>query len=56
MKHGKNLTVAQRKFLISKGIHWQNWLIINDAPDKMVIRHRNLDIPVRVVHKGGSYA
>lgn len=32
MKHGKKPTVAQRKWLTSKGIIWENWLVVKDMP------------------------
>lgn len=40
MKHGKKPTVAQRRVLKSMGLNWENWLIVKNTTDEMVIVHR----------------
>ena len=41
MKHGKNPTVNQKKFLASYGLNCENWLIVKDNSFEMVIVHRH---------------
>ena len=43
MKHGKKPTVKQRKLMQKWEINWENWLVITDGPDEMVIQHRLSD-------------
>ena len=40
MKHGKKPTVAQRKVISAWRLNWENWLVVKDTPDGMVIVHR----------------
>lgn len=40
MKHGKKPTVAQRKVISAWGLNWENWLVVKDTPEGMVIVHR----------------
>lgn len=40
MKHGKKPTVAQRKIITRLGLDWENWLIVKNTPDSIVIVHR----------------
>lgn len=40
MKHGKRPTVEQRKRLTMLGLNAENWLIVKDTPDELVIVHR----------------
>lgn len=43
MKHGKSPTVSQRKFIKSNGLNWENWLVVKDQPEQMVLVHRYSD-------------
>lgn len=43
MKHGKKPTREQRKYISSKGIIAENWLVAKDTPSEMVLVHRHLD-------------
>ena len=43
MKHGKKPTVAQRKWLASKRINAEDWLVSKDTPEQMVLVHRYFD-------------
>ena len=52
MKHGKNPTVAQRKFITSRRLNAANWLVVKDTKDEMVLVHRNFDGKTRVIRKG----
>lgn len=40
MKHGKVPTVAQRKHIKSFRMNPENWLVVKDTIDEMVIVHR----------------
>lgn len=40
MKHGKNPTVKQKKLLTALKLNYENWLIVKDTPDILVIVHR----------------
>lgn len=40
MKHGKKPTVAQRKVISAWSLNWENWLVVKDTPEVMVIAHR----------------
>lgn len=40
MKHGKRPTVAQAKLIKGIGLNYDNWLVVKDMPDSMVIVHR----------------
>lgn len=50
MKHGKNPTVRQKKFIASFRLNYENWLVSQDTPEKMVLTHRNTGA-VRVIIK-----
>lgn len=40
MKHGKKPTVRQRELMMRWHLNWENWLVVSDNPDEMVIQHR----------------
>lgn len=52
MKHGKKPTLYQRKQMESLGLNSDNWLVVMDTPEKMVIVHRHSDSTVRTIYKG----
>ena len=52
MKHGKKPTVAQRKYITSKGLNAENWLVVKDTPEQMMLVHRHSDKTTRTIHKG----
>lgn len=52
MKNGKKPTVKQRKFIKSHGLNWENWLVVKDLPEMMLLVHRHSDRTTRVIHKG----
>lgn len=41
MKHGKNPTRAQREYLRSWRLNPDNWLIIKNTPEGLIIQHRH---------------
>ena len=43
MRQGKKPNVRQRKLMQAWKINWENWLVVKDAPNEMVIRHRLTD-------------
>lgn len=51
MKHGKKPTAAQRKYIQSKGLVPENWLVVKDTPTEMVLVHRHSDKTVRKINK-----
>ena len=51
MKNGKNPTREQRKFIDSKGINAENWLIAKDTPKEMLLVHR-LTNATKTLYKG----
>lgn len=52
MKHGKKPTVAQRKFIKSKRLNPENWLVTKDTPTEMHLVHRHSDKTKRIILKG----
>lgn len=54
MKHGKNPTANQRKFIKSWGLVPENWLVTKDTPDRMELVHRHDDKNRRIIHKEGK--
>lgn len=52
MKHGKKPTREQRKFIKSKGLNAENYLVVKDTPDLMHIVHRYSDNTQKIIHKG----
>lgn len=51
MKNGKKPTRKQFGFIRSKGLNPENWLVVKDCTDRMVIVHRHFDRNVRVLRK-----
>lgn len=51
MKHGKKPTVAQRKMIAKSGLNTENWFVVKDTPEELVIVHRHSDKTVRTIHK-----
>ena len=43
MKHGRNPTVAQRKYINSFRLNPENWLVVRDNQEEFIIRHRLSD-------------
>lgn len=40
MKHGKKPTVAQRKVMQANRLNSDNWLVVKDTAEAMLIMHR----------------
>ena len=40
MKHGKNPTARQKKFISKMGLNVENWLVERETNDELVIVHR----------------
>ena len=51
MKHGCRPTREQRKYIQSKGLNAENWLVVKDTPSEMVLVHRHSDKTVRKIYK-----
>ena len=43
MKHGKNPTVSQRKYIKYSRLNPENWLVVRDNTEELVSRHRLSD-------------
>ena len=43
VKHGKNLTRSQKKAVAAAGLNPENWLVVKNQPEQMVIVHRISD-------------
>jgi len=50
MKHGKNPTVRQKKYLTSLGLNHENWLVCQDTPVRMVLTHKHTGL-LKVIDK-----
>lgn len=40
MKHGKRLTRKQKELIQDLGLNPNNWLLVKNLPDKLVLVHR----------------
>ena len=52
MKNGKNPTVRQRKLIKSSGLNVENWLVVKDTPESLVLVHRHSLSTTRTIYKG----
>ncbi|MDQ0269973.1 DUF6906 family protein [Cytobacillus purgationiresistens] len=52
MKNGKNPTVKQKKIIQSSGLNRENWLVVKNLPEKLVIVHRNTNQTKSINHGG----
>lgn len=50
MKHGKKPTRNQKKLMAQYRLNCENWLVVKDTPEQMVIVHRHSD-QTRVIPK-----
>lgn len=41
MKHGRKLTRKQKELIQELGLNPNNWLLIKNLPDKLVLKHRD---------------
>lgn len=53
MRQAKNPTRAQRLIIKAMRLNSENWLVVSETPDALVIRHRHSDRE-RVIHKPGK--
>ena len=51
MKHGKKSTRSQRIFIKSKRLNPENWMVVKDTPEEMVLVHKHFDTNVRRIRK-----
>ena len=51
MKHGRKPTREQRKFIKANGLIAENWLVVKDTPQMMMLVHRYSDGITRTIHK-----
>lgn len=51
MKHGKKPTRSQRIFIKSKRLNPENWMVVKDTPEEMVLVHKHFDTNVRRIRK-----
>ena len=50
MRHGKKPTVRQAKLISKMGLNYENWLVIKNTSNELVIVHRTTGKP-RVLPK-----
>ena len=43
MKHGKKPTREQRKLMQTWGLDSNNWLVVKDTPEVMLVVHRHVN-------------
>ncbi len=43
MRQGKKPTVKQRQLIQKFRLNWENWLVVQETADTLVIRHRISD-------------
>lgn len=41
MKHGRKLTLKQKGLLQKAGLNPNNWLVVKNLPDKLVLLHKD---------------
>ena len=54
MKNGKNPTVKQGKLMQKWGLNHQDWMVVKDTPEEMVLVHRFNSKTTKVIPKGGA--
>ena len=55
MKHGKKPTREQRKFIQSKRLNPDNWMIERDTTTEMVLVHKHFETKKRIIPKGAKH-
>ncbi len=50
MKHGKNPTVRQKKLLKAARLNCENWLVIKDTAEEMLVQNRQTG-KIRAIRK-----
>lgn len=55
MKHGKRPTKKQAIFIKEHGLNPENWFVVKDQPERMVLVHKHFDSKTRVIHKESRY-
>lgn len=53
MKNGKRPTVDQRKLIQAKGLNSDNWLVVKNTPEMMLIQNRQ-SLRTREIKKEGT--
>lgn len=54
MKNGKNPTVKQKKFIKDSGFNPENWLIVKNLDDQMLLIHRFTNTTKTIPKFGGK--
>lgn len=54
MKHGKNPTVKQKKFIKASGFNPENWLIVKNLTDSLHLVHRYTNTTKIIPKVGGT--
>lgn len=54
MKHGKKPTREQKKLLQKWKLNPENWFVVKDTPDQMLLVHRHSDRTTKIIPKGGE--
>lgn len=48
---GKKPTLAQKKFLKSKGLNPENWLVVSDDQQRIIVMHRHSMKPKTILRE-----
>ena len=51
IKNGKRPTKKQAIFIKAHGLIPENWLVVKDTPEIMLLVHRHSDRTTRTIHK-----
>lgn len=52
MRHGKKPTVKQCKLMQEWKLNYQDWLVVKDTPEELLLVHRFSDKTTKVIPKG----
>lgn len=42
-RHSRKLTRAQKMFLTSRGLNYDNWFLVEDSPRRFIVQHKVSD-------------
>lgn len=51
MKHGKKPTRVQKQILSKRKLNPEDWLVVKDTPDQMLLVHKHFDHVTKAVPK-----
>lgn len=51
MKHGKKPTRVQKQILSKRKLNPEDWLVVKDTPDQLLLVHKHFDHVTKVIPK-----